>query len=554
MYVIHILDLAWAIYGQVIVTQDDIPFDCLAGSGDGTDSARHSSVVVLSIDELCLFNLILSSLNAFFWAFFTFLCGPHYHDSKHMFQLRWKSKCECLFSLLTCQRRKKDLDPVFDHLGELFGQLLTVECRDGTYETVEMSDIVFSLNLVRKAQAMERRASSEDLSSLASPIRSAELLELHRYGVLAKAIYGWPVYACYNPLKCCTLFGCGSRSKSSVIRHDNMLQTNRRAFVKHSRIESDDLIYLNCHNDVFESPYAIVRDPSRKEIVLSIRGTLSVTDLLTDGFAKQALLPADYTEPGAPHAVYTHEGILRTAMALFQHLQQGSRRRVFWDFCTANPEWQIVVCGHSLGGGIAAILTLLLRKLFPLTRGYLFGPPPVFNEAAAEWSKCCLQTVVYNDDFVPRLSVSNVTRLRNEMLEQYSLVARKPLYRAYCVNPKPPKQRREASASLVSEMNDRKRRFYPTHDDYMELDLPGQIFHIEPVKGARTCGCRLLCGQQRLRCSRKSARAFKRILVNCRVLPDHMTHHYERDLLHCARDAAEQEQETEAAGMYHQVV
>lgn len=543
MYAIHIIDLAWSIYGQVVVSQDDIPMHCLEG-------LRAS--FILPIDDLSLFNLVLSSMNAFFWCLFTFLCGPHYHTSKAMFRKRWTSKCQCIFSALTCQRRKKDLDHVFDHLGELLEQLLTVQNNDGTYETVEMSDITFSLGLVRKAQALERKYNTDSPMATAPPVTASELDELSRYSILAKAIYGWPIYVCYNPFKCFNIFGCFSRpDQNQIIRHDNVLYSNRRSFIKHARIKAQDLVYLNCHNDVFQSPYAIVRDSVRKEMIITIRGTLSVTDLVTDGFAKESIIAAEDI-PYKDGPVYTHEGILCTAKALFHHLQHGSRRQVFWDFVQANPDWKIVVTGHSLGAGIAAILTLFLRNLFPETKGFIYGPPPMFEDAVAEWSKCCLQTVVYGDDFVPRLSIHNVVRLRDEMLEQYSMVARNPLYKAYLSQPEAPapQVRVNIASSIVLEMNDRKDRFHPAHKEYIDLDLPGSIVHIQPVKQARSCGCTVFCGQQRLTYSRQSAKAFKRILVNVRLLPDHMTHHYERDIQYCADLAAQDEKENQG---YYQV-
>jgi sn1-specific diacylglycerol lipase len=36
---------------------------------------------------------------------------------------------------------------------------------------------------------------------------------------------------------------------------------------------------------------------------------------------------------------------------------------------------QLIVCGHSLGAGVAALLSLLLRPYFPNLKCYAFSPP-----------------------------------------------------------------------------------------------------------------------------------------------------------------------------------
>lgn len=74
------------------------------------------------------------------------------------------------------------------------------------------------------------------------------------------------------------------------MRKDTMLRSHQNCFLNTTQIQPEQLLYLNCRNDVFLSPYAIVQDKDRKEMILSIRGTLSWDDFLVDSFAFPVLL------------------------------------------------------------------------------------------------------------------------------------------------------------------------------------------------------------------------------------------------------------------------
>ncbi|XP_071461799.1 diacylglycerol lipase-beta-like [Marmota flaviventris] len=39
------------------------------------------------------------------------------------------------------------------------------------------------------------------------------------------------------------------------------------------------------------------------------------------------------------------------------------------------PEYRLVVVGHSLGAGAAALLAIMLRSSYPQVRAYAFSPP-----------------------------------------------------------------------------------------------------------------------------------------------------------------------------------
>lgn len=87
--------------------------------------------------------------------------------------------------------------------------------------------------------------------------------------------------------------------------------------------------------------------------MLTVRGSLELGDLLTDLHAK----PIAVHLPCLEGEAHVHEGMLRAAA--FVHcntadtLARASRE---------HPGWPLFVTGHSLGGGVAALLAVLLRQ------------------------------------------------------------------------------------------------------------------------------------------------------------------------------------------------
>ena len=72
-------------------------------------------------------------------------------------------------------------------------------------------------------------------------------------------------------------------SRPSYVRGDNCCSCN---FATWSAIASKDLgtiLHVSYENEVGLSPYAVVFDENHKSIVISIRGSTSLSDVLTDG-------------------------------------------------------------------------------------------------------------------------------------------------------------------------------------------------------------------------------------------------------------------------------
>lgn len=62
-------------------------------------------------------------------------------------------------------------------------------------------------------------------------------------------------------------------------------------------------------------------------------------------------------------------------------------------------DYNLVVVGHSLGGGCAQVLSLMLRPSFPSLRCYAFEPPGcIFDDVLCEDAKEWITSVVHHED------------------------------------------------------------------------------------------------------------------------------------------------------------
>ena len=168
------------------------------------------------------------------------------------------------------------------------------------------------------------------------------------------------------------------------------------------------------------------------------RGTLGLSDILIDLTCDYQDISLDNGDPEARY--YVHKGMYQSAVNLTS--RHSTVHQGLVTALTSNPGYGLVVCGHSLGGGVAAAFAILnstpsssfkrsnvdhaenistpfvtsVASGLPPGRpihAYAYGPPALASPDLARYAEGLITSVVLNKDVVPCLSLGVLRDLKN---------------------------------------------------------------------------------------------------------------------------------------------
>lgn len=173
---------------------------------------------------------------------------------------------------------------------------------------------------------------------------------------------------------------------------------------RHARLHGYALLFAelqDAHSRGAHLPaFSFLACARRRRIVLAIRGTQDLSDVLTDSYAH-----------GQPFCGgWAHAGMARTARWL--EIQLGPCILHFAEVFG----YEVVLVGHSLGAGVAALLAALLRPRIQRLRCIGFATPSVASgEMLLTLMRSCCVSVVLRNDAIPRATLESVSRLFDEL-------------------------------------------------------------------------------------------------------------------------------------------
>ncbi|KAF0698358.1 Aste57867_11008 [Aphanomyces stellatus] len=281
-----------------------------------------------------------------------------------------------------------------------------------------------------------------------APPKDAALVEavhdLAHFSKYAIGIYGWMLYIWSHPWKgpVQLLFSCVKRARS-YIHGDNCLHLHQSALQLETGVHPSDIIYASFHNNVCKPAFCIVLDHAKRQVVIAIRGTLSLEDCLTDAIAYGVSLDDVATRYQCDgRGAYAHQGMLQCAVWLMDEIASLNVLNMLFDPATpplhhrhvnesvpgAYHDYGLVVTGHSLGAGAATLLALMLRPKYPALSCLAFSPPGcLVSPALAESMKAFVTSVVLGKDIIARASLLSFQDLRDQVL---SLIGRSKVNKA----------------------------------------------------------------------------------------------------------------------------
>eukprot|EP00899_Mesostigma_viride_P019601 jgi/Mesvir1/27642/Mv07372-RA.1 len=208
---------------------------------------------------------------------------------------------------------------------------------------------------------------------------------------------------------------------AAAMGDDAAAERNVTAAATIAGISRRDILSARWASERFLPGGYVAVDHDNKWVVLAVRGSLHITDALTNVHAKSVPFLGGWAHEGmaiaARHTAINHLPAIGDALRQF-------------------PDYSLIVTGHSLGGGVAALVAMLLHsndpcvaqavfqdddeaaalRLHPMpaitgVRAFCFAPPCVISNTLAQHCAPYVKSVVCGKDVVPRLSISNFKRL-----------------------------------------------------------------------------------------------------------------------------------------------
>lgn len=422
----------------------------------------------------------------------------------------WEKRCRLLCCCILGDEQSKDaFDEISNLLADFFQDLDLVP-----------TDIAAGLILVQKDQekisagcGRSYNTFTELSTSVKQPVSSPSDVPLgpapwmtsknmHHYMNYAVGSYGWPMFMfSHLATGLCRLCGacrCQVCFTGGEVIDDNCCQCHTAAIRRQTRISDTDLVYVSFHNKIYQIPFYVAIDRGQQTVVVSVRGTLSLKDAVTDMSAESDALEMVENAVG-------HRGILQAAKYIKdQLLGKGILEAAFQQAQGAG----LVICGHSLGAGAAALLALLLKSEYPDVRCFAYSPPGgLISYNASVFCRDFVCSVILGKDFIPRLGLVSMEDLKAKTLQciansktpKYRILMR-GIWQLFCsckdenlitendksilVDNEESNHSQQTLQNAIQNTIHAREQYKITHTP---LYPPGQILHIQEVDTDRGC-------------------------------------------------------------------
>ncbi|XP_023209620.1 sn1-specific diacylglycerol lipase beta-like isoform X2 [Centruroides sculpturatus] len=330
------------------------------------------------------------------------------------------------------------------------------------------------------------------------------------------------------------------RKKPTYIIDDNCCECNTAALKRVTGLTEENLVYVSFQNKVYEVPFYVAIDHQTCSIVVSIRGTLSLSDVLTDLTAECEVL----SDNDRSNGIFCHRGMLLAANYVKDKLEETN---LLNEVLSVNQSYSLVITGHSLGAGTASVLALLLRSKYPTLKCFAYSPPGgLLNADGVKHSEDFIFSVVVGDDLVSRLSVPTMEDMKRNILScltECDQPKYKVLLGVFCnktSNSESETAQRQVSRPLLPEhistgsyestgIQERSFLMKNTASCSSKLSstplfLPGRILHLTEVNGS-------------YRAKWVSAEFFNQIIISPNMIHDHMPNVVYKSLLQLTRNS-----------------
>ncbi|CAF0986943.1 unnamed protein product [Adineta steineri] len=444
-------------------------------------------IIILKSFEICEFLsrriMILSIIISVILAISLFIILAIFIDLTGVVsaEKKWEMRIKFIFS---CGRsyggQSSDIQNIVKTLQYLFD--------DERFDLVA-SDVATGLILLQQEDLLEER-SIDIIESVPLNILQEGLY----YNSYAQSAFGWfslayqyrmtfiprilfaMRYRTIGLLCCCCGLTCCQNPDSLYDPCGSQYKTLQYLLRKQKPI----ILYANFFGAFGRAPFYIAADNEKKTIIISIRGTLSAMDILTDINAVEDILETELFGNG-----HCHSGMHSAAKYIRNDI---STRLV--DIFVKYPDYTLVICGYSLGAGVAAILSILFKSTYPHVKCYgIAMPGSVLSENLALATRDFIYSYVVDVDMIARASIHSLKHLRDRIIDALNKCNRNKLRVLTTTFIRTLTKRRLVFHSMMSEstltntsldMNSTISQIVSTDhsSEYERLIIPGTIIHL----------------------------------------------------------------------------
>mmetsp|Transcript_18821 Transcript_18821/g.23949 ORF Transcript_18821/g.23949 Transcript_18821/m.23949 type:complete len:448 (-) Transcript_18821:332-1675(-) len=199
-------------------------------------------------------------------------------------------------------------------------------------------------------------------------------------------------------------------------REKQKIRDYEDAFIHMTGVRRSEIVKWTDTGVLYKPGYAVVTSRLHKKVIVAIRGTDSLQDALVDVVCEQQ----DYSfvcEQFGENSGKVHSGFLRSA-----HYINHEVKPLVKELLLDNPKFDLIITGHSLGAGVATILSLIWAGEKELNErnlhAYAFASPCSLCETLANsrLTRHYVTAVVNNDDVVCRLGISTLKDAQKAMV------------------------------------------------------------------------------------------------------------------------------------------
>lgn len=246
-----------------------------------------------------------------------------------------------------------------------------------------------------KLQKYERKARPVKVIHLNEFLKDG-LVKLATYSRFAAGVYGGLLPDSVPP-----------EERENVIKST----TNKERFKLFTGISEEEVVVYDDRANNFLPGYSIVVSHKLCSIILAIRGTAELFDVVADLDADE--VRRTLTDPKTGKIIAegeVHKGMIRCA----ENMSTEVKPKIL-ELLKQYKNYSLYICGHSLGGGTTALLAFLwLSDKQIMKRGFTalaLAPPPSLDKTLNEHLKKVMFSASCGDDIVTRISEGSIKDL-----------------------------------------------------------------------------------------------------------------------------------------------